>query len=78
MLGIYLLVGAVWPSACQPINPFEIYSCAAQLPMSGRWQEAALLAWLWISPLMLALVVLRRLHEWQGPYAGPPARRRTQ
>jgi len=61
-LGIYLYSGAYWPSTCQPENLFEIYGCSARLPQDGGgWREAALLTWLWATPLLIALEISRRM-----------------
>ena len=62
-LGIYLYRGAFWPSTCTPGNILEIYSCSFRLPENGGWQEAALLTWLWSTPLLLALEVSRRFSK---------------
>lgn len=61
-LGIYLYTGAYWPSTCQPENLLEIYGCSARLPMDGGgWREAALLTWLWATPILIALEISRRV-----------------
>lgn len=63
-LGVYLYSGAYWPSTCQPENLLEIYGCSARLPMDGGgWREAALLTWLWATPILIALEISRRLKK---------------
>jgi len=61
VLGFYLYSGAYWPSTCTPDNVFEIYACSMRLPEDGGgWREAALLTWLWATPILLALEISRR------------------
>jgi hypothetical protein len=60
MLGAWLLYQASWPSACQPGDLVEIYACSSRLPESGGWLEGALLTWLWSSPILVALDLVRR------------------
>lgn len=66
VLGIYLYSGAYWPSTCQPGNILEIYGCSARLPQDGGgWREAALLTWLWATPILIALEISRRMDKGQ-------------
>lgn len=60
-LGVFLYWGAFWPSTCTPENVLEIYSCSMRLPESGGWREAALLTWLWATPILFLLEVSRRV-----------------
>ena len=60
-LGVYLYFTAFWPSTCRPDNLFEIYVCSMRLPESGHWREAALLTWLWGTPILIMLELSRRL-----------------
>jgi len=60
VLGIFLYAGAYWPSTCTPENILEIYGCSMRLPESGGWREAALLTWLWSTPILVALELSRR------------------
>lgn len=60
-LGVYLYWGAFWPSTCTPDNLIEIYGCSIQLPENGGWREAALLTWLWSTPILIMLEISRRL-----------------
>ncbi|OYX65763.1 MAG: hypothetical protein B7Y88_07590 [Sphingomonadales bacterium 32-64-17] len=60
-LGVYLHFTAFWPSTCRPDNLFEIYACSMRLPESGHWREAALLTWLWGTPILFLLELSRRL-----------------
>ena len=59
-LGVYLYWDARWPSTCTPSDLFEIYSCSMRLPESRGWREAALLTWLWATPILVMLVLSRR------------------
>lgn len=64
LLGIFLYSGAYWPSTCQPANLLEIYGCSARLPQDGGgWREAALLTWLWATPILIALEISRRFNK---------------
>lgn len=59
-LGGYLLANAVWPSTCQPDSLIEIYSCSGRLAEQRGWMESALMTWLWITPILIALEITRR------------------
>tara|TARA_A100001391_G_scaffold99255_1_gene65867 strand:- start:627 stop:926 length:300 start_codon:yes stop_codon:yes gene_type:complete len=61
VLGIYLNMTAFWPSTCTPDSLFKIYECSMRLPESGHWREAALLTWLWATPILIGLEISRRL-----------------
>ena len=63
VLGIYLYADAFWPSSCTPANVLEIYGCSMRLPENGGWREAALLTWLWATPILIALEVSRRMNK---------------
>lgn len=63
MLGLYLYADAFWPSTCTPESLVEVYSCSMFLPENGGWREAALLTWLWATPILIVLEVLRRFHR---------------
>lgn len=65
LLGAYLLATAYWPSTCRPHDVLEIYGCSARLPEGQGWVEAALMTWLWTTPILAVLEVMRRLkrHE---------------
>lgn len=65
VLGYYLYADAFWPSTCTPENLLEIYSCSMRLPESGHWREAALLTWLWSTPILIALEISRRFSKGQ-------------
>ena len=62
-LGLYLLSHAYWPSNCQPHGFVELYSCSVHLPESRGWIEAALMTWLWSTPLLASLEILRRFNK---------------
>jgi hypothetical protein len=61
VLGGYLYLGAYWPSSCAPDNLIEVYACSMRLPENGGWREAALLTWLWATPILVCLEVSRRV-----------------
>lgn len=63
VLGMGLFWGSLWPSTCTPDNVIKLYSCSVLLPEVGGWQEAALLTWLWSTPMLIALEISRR---WSG------------
>lgn len=69
-LGIYLLQNAYWPSSCQPDTLIEIFTCSMRLPESRNWTEAALLTWLWSTPLLVLLDLSRRYRAWIARRAG--------
>ena len=58
-LGAYLLSKAYWPSSCRPDSLLEIYGCSMRLADQRGWVESALMTWLWSTPLLLALEILR-------------------
>lgn len=60
VLGVFLYWGAFWPSTCQPDNIFEAYACSLRLPESHAWREAALLTWMWGTPILILLEISRR------------------
>lgn len=60
VLGFYLNAKAFWPSTCTPETVFEIYACSMRLPESHQWTEAALLTWLWATPILVVLELMRR------------------
>lgn len=59
VLGVYLLSVAYWPSTCRPTDLIEIYSCSGHLPDNRGWAESALATWLWSTPILIALEILR-------------------
>ncbi|RPF71623.1 hypothetical protein [Aurantiacibacter spongiae] len=60
-LGLYLNAIAYWPSTCTPDNIIEAYGCSMRLPENGGWSEAALLTWMWATPILIALEISRRV-----------------
>jgi hypothetical protein len=62
-LGAYLFKHAVWPSTCDPRHLVEIYTCSSHLAEQRGWVESALMTWLWSTPLLLALEILRRFNK---------------
>jgi len=63
VLGAYLLAHAYWPSTCRPDNVVEIYGCSSRLAESRGWVETVLMTWLWTTPLLVALEILRRFQR---------------
>lgn len=64
LLGVYLLANAYWPSTCRPDDVLEIYGCSARLAEGqSTWVEAALMTWLWTTPFLAALEVMRRFKK---------------
>lgn len=62
-LGVYLYWNAYWPSSCRPEDLLQIYGCSMRLPESGGWREAALLTWLWATPILLMLEISRHFFK---------------
>ncbi len=62
-LGAYLLSHAYWPSTCKPDDFVTLYGCSVHLPDNRGWVEAALMTWLWSTPLLVALEILRRFNK---------------
>ena len=60
LLGLYLLQNAYWPSSCRPEGLLEVFACSIRLPESRTWVEAALLTWLWSTPILVLLDLSRR------------------
>ncbi len=60
VLGMFLLARAVWPSSCDPAGLVAMYRCSVELPVNRGWVEAALLTWLWATPLLIGLELARR------------------
>lgn len=63
VLGAFLLSRAYWPSTCHPDDVLEIYTCSAFLADQRGWIESALMTWLWSTPILLALEILRRFNK---------------
>ena len=64
VLGVYLLRNAYWPSTCRPEGVVEVFTCSIRLPESRHWVEAALLTWLWSTPILILLDISRRYRAW--------------
>ena len=60
LLGVYLLKNAYWPSSCRPDTFVELVTCSIRLPERRHWVEAALLTWLWSTPILVLLDLSRR------------------
>ena len=61
LLGAYLLANAYWPSTCRPSGVIEIYGCSPRLAEGKGMVEAMLMTWLWSTPLLVGLELIRRL-----------------
>lgn len=62
-LGAYLMAHAYWPSTCRPADLLEVYGCSARLGEQRGWVESALMTWLWSTPILIALEILRRFNK---------------
>ncbi len=63
VLGMYLLSQAYWPSTCTPEGLIDAYRCSIRLPEKRGWVEAALLTWLWATPILLLLELGPRIRR---------------
>jgi len=63
VLGGFLYWDAFWPSTCQPENLLQAYVCSLRLPESHALREAALLTWMWGTPILILLEISRRWSE---------------
>jgi hypothetical protein len=62
ILGVALLSGAHWPPSCTPEGWLDIvgaYRCSLRLTEQRGWMEAALLTWLWATPILATMGLLR-------------------
>lgn len=64
-LGAYLLAHAYWPSTCRPDTFLEIYGCSGRLGEQRGWVESTLMTWLWSTPILVALEILRRVDRFR-------------
>ena len=64
LLGVYFLRNAYWPSTCRPDSFVSVYQCSVHLPENRGWIEAALMTWLWSTPILILLDVSRRYRAW--------------
>ena len=62
-LGVFLFSNAYWPSTCRPDGFVRVYQCSVHLPENRGWVEAALMTWLWSTPILIALEILRRFNK---------------
>jgi len=63
LLGIYLLNTAVYPARCPAVSLYTLYECSFELPTTRGWHESGLFLWLWVTPILLALEISRRLNK---------------
>ncbi|MEO0063536.1 MAG: hypothetical protein RLZZ08_2096 [Pseudomonadota bacterium] len=63
LLGGYLLTHAYWPSSCHPDGVIKAYGCSMHLPENRGWVEACLLTWLWSTPILVVMEIIRRLQK---------------
>jgi len=64
VFGALLLAFARWPPSCIPAgwaDVIGVYRCSLRLGEQRGWIEAALLTWLWATPILASMAVLRRL-----------------
>ena len=59
-LGFFLFSNAYWPSSCRPSDFVEVYSCSMRLADNRSWVESALMTWLWGTPILVTLELMRR------------------
>ena len=62
-LGAYLFSWAYWPSTCQPHDVIDALTCSPRLAEGRGWVEAALMIWLWSTPLLAVLEAWRRIQN---------------
>jgi hypothetical protein len=63
-LGVYFWHQAYWPSSCSPRTLYQVYACSPRLPEQRHFMEAALFAWLWITPFLVLLELSQRYRTW--------------
>jgi len=62
LVGVALLSSAHWPSSCMPhgwLDAIGAYGCSLRLTEQRGWMEAALLTWLWATPILASMALLR-------------------
>ena len=64
-LGAYLLAHAYWPSTCRPDEFIEVVQCSLRLADQRGWIESSLMTWLWSTPILVALEILRRVDRFR-------------
>ncbi|WP_157093035.1 hypothetical protein [Paraurantiacibacter namhicola] len=65
ILGVYLWQNAFWPSTCQPEGLLDTALCSLRLPDNRGWVEAALMTWLWSTPILILLEFSRWTKIWE-------------
>ena len=65
VLGVFLFMNAYWPSSCRPHGFIEVYTCSMRLADSRTWVESALLTWLWGTPILVVLEIMRHTRKAQ-------------
>src|SRR6187551_3032247 len=63
LLGLYLLANAYWPSTCRPHDVLDIYGCSSRLAEGRGWVEAGLMTWLWTTPFLVVLEIMRHFKK---------------
>jgi len=66
VLGAALLLKADWPPSCTPRGGWDIvgaYQCSIRLADQRGWIEAVLLTWLWATPILAIMILLRWLRD---------------
>lgn len=59
-LGAYLFANAYWPSTCRPDSFIAVYECSMRLADQRGWIESSLMTWLWSTPILVALELMRQ------------------
>ena len=65
-LGAYLLVNAYWPSTCKPDTFLEIWQCSMRLADNRGWVESSLMTWLWSTPILVMLELMRHYQRFRA------------
>jgi len=65
-LGAWLFANSYWPSTCQPEGFVEVYECSMRLADQRGWMESSLMTWLWSTPILAALEVMRHYNRIRG------------
>jgi hypothetical protein len=68
VLGAYLLANAYWPSTCRPETLLEVYECSMRLADQRGWLESTLMTWLWSTPMLVGLELMRHYHRIRGAH----------
>jgi len=64
-LGAYLFANAFWPSSCRPETFLDVYGCSMRLADNRGWIETGLMTWLWSTPILITLELMRHYDRFQ-------------